>query len=184
MFRCGLIPHSFIHGDDCVSFNLTTANATLEFWRPHRGNLEGVVGAAVVQVVAHAGDEEGEDLYVSRERGKLTIRSCSCTRGHRGRAVHVLEVAREPKVLVEQVAEVADGEGVHPVVVRRVPVAFLHHKTEPDRTRTREAGSGAEFYLFLLLSFLRLHRSKVVCPFSCCYLTAELGHARFFTVRL
>lgn len=111
--------------------------------------MERVVGAAVVQVVAHAGDEEREDLYVSRERGKLTIRSCSCTRcGNRGREVDVLEVAREPKVFVEQVAKVADGEGVHPVVVRRVPVAFLHHETEPD---TRKVKSVADFYLFLLL---------------------------------
>lgn len=99
--------------------------------------------------MAHTGDEEREDLYVSRERGKLTIRSCSSTRcGSRGREVDVLEVAREPKVFVEQVAKVADGEGVHPVVVRRVPVAFLHHETEPD---TRKVKSVADFYLFLLL---------------------------------
>lgn len=26
----------------------------------------------------------------------------------------------------------SDREGMHPVVVRRVSVAFLHHKTEPD----------------------------------------------------
>lgn len=33
---------------------------------------------------------------------------------------------------MEQVTKMSDREGVHPVVVRRVPVAFLHHKTEPD----------------------------------------------------
>lgn len=27
----------------------------------------------------------------------------------------------------------SDREGVHPVVVGWVPVAFLHHKTEPDK---------------------------------------------------
>lgn len=41
----------------------------------HRGHLEGVIGASVVQVVAHAGDEEGKDLDVSGGRrgegGKL-----------------------------------------------------------------------------------------------------------------
>lgn len=70
------------------------ASANLEFPRSHRGNLERVVGAAVVQVVAHTGDEEREDLYVSRERGTLAMRSCSCTCcSNGGREVHILEVA-------------------------------------------------------------------------------------------
>ena len=46
-----------------------------------------------------------------------------------GRAV--LQVVGQLQVLVEQVAEVGDGEGVHPVVVRGVPVALLHHQAEP-----------------------------------------------------
>lgn len=44
---------------------------------------------------------------------------------------HSLEVVGELQVLVEQVAEVRDREGVHPVVVGWVPVALLHHQTEP-----------------------------------------------------
>lgn len=33
----------------------------------HRGHLEGVICSSVVQVMAHAGDEEGKDLNVSGE---------------------------------------------------------------------------------------------------------------------
>lgn len=48
-----------------------------------------------------------------------------------GKGSHSLEVVSELQVLVEQVAEVRDREGMHPVVVGWVPVALLHHQTEP-----------------------------------------------------
>lgn len=48
-----------------------------------------------------------------------------------GKGSHSLEVVGELQVLVEQVAKVGDRKGVHPVVVRGVPVALLHHQTEP-----------------------------------------------------
>ena len=51
---------------------------------------------------------------------------------------YTLEVVGQPYVFVEQIAEVCDGEGVHPVVVGRVPVAFLHHQTEPDIKATAQ----------------------------------------------
>lgn len=44
-----------------------------------------------------------------------------------GKCSHLLEVVGELQVLVEQVAEVRDREGVHPVVVGGIPVALLHH---------------------------------------------------------
>lgn len=48
-----------------------------------------------------------------------------------GKGSHSLEVVSELQVLVKQVAEVGDREGVHPVVVRGISVALLHHQTEP-----------------------------------------------------
>lgn len=48
-----------------------------------------------------------------------------------GKHSHSLEVVGELQVLVEQVAEVGDREGMHPVVIRGIPVALLHHQTEP-----------------------------------------------------
>lgn len=48
-----------------------------------------------------------------------------------GKCSHSLEVVGELQVLVEQVAEVGDRKGVHPVVVGWIPVALLHHQTEP-----------------------------------------------------
>lgn len=50
--------------------------------------------------------------------------------GRCGRGGHLLEVVGELQILVEQVAKVRDREGVHPVVVGWIPVAFLHHQAE------------------------------------------------------
>lgn len=36
----------------------------------HRGNLERVVGATVVKVMAHTGDKESKNLYVSNKEEK------------------------------------------------------------------------------------------------------------------
>lgn len=51
-----------------------------------------------------------------------------------------LQVVDELQVLVEQVAEVGDREGMHPVVVRGVAVALLHHQAEPGRGQARTSG--------------------------------------------
>lgn len=66
--------------------------------------MEGVRGAAVVQVVAHGGDNE-----------------CQGFQGGEDFALHQLQV------LQHQEGEVGDRESVQPVVVRRVPVTFAHH---------------------------------------------------------
>lgn len=50
--------------------------------------------------------------------------------GRCGKASHLLEVVGELQILVEQVAKVRDREGMHPVVVGRIPIAFLHHQAE------------------------------------------------------
>lgn len=50
--------------------------------------------------------------------------------GRCGRGGHLLEVVGELQILVEQVAKMRDREGVHPVVVGWIPVAFLHHQAE------------------------------------------------------
>ena len=68
----------------------------------HRGDLVGIVGAPVVDVVAEAGEEEGKYLDVREQPQVVTV-------------------------LEEQVAEVSHGEGVEPVVVGRVAVPSLHH---------------------------------------------------------
>jgi len=91
--------------------------------------------------MAHAGDEEGKDLDVSRWGGEGRERreteagraAAGPEDGDRGRWLALLQVVDQLQVLVEQVAEVGDGEGVHPVVVGGVTVALLHHQAEPGR---------------------------------------------------
>ena len=68
--------------------------------------MEGIVGAPVVNVVAEAGDEEGQHLHVLQGRELVTI-------------------------LEENVTEVGYREGVVPVVVGRVTVALFHHQQKP-----------------------------------------------------
>lgn len=56
----------------------------------------------------------------------------------------LLQVVNELQVLVEQVAEVGDGERVHPVVVGRVTVPLLHHQAEPGQgAKPCRGGSGS-----------------------------------------
>lgn len=108
------------------------------------GYLKRVVGATVVKVMAHTGDKESKNFYVSKKNRDRTVNNvdllvhnnCFIIKEKypfsRKADIYILEVAWEPKIFVEQVTKMSDRKGVHPVVVRRVPVAFLHHKTEPD----------------------------------------------------
>lgn len=67
--------------------------------------------------------------------------SCQTLVGRRGWRSHSLEVVGELQIFVEQVAEVGDRKGVHPVVVGGIPVALLHHQTEPGRRRESSRGA-------------------------------------------
>ena len=60
----------------------------------------------MVNVVTEAGDEESQHL-LGREEGELVA------------------------VLMEQVAEVCDGESMEPVMVGGVTIALLYHQQKP-----------------------------------------------------
>ena len=72
----------------------------------YRGNLEGVVGSSVVNVMAEAGEEEGKDLQVCQEGEMVTA-------------------------LVEDVAEVGHRECMVPIVIGWVPVTTFYHQNKP-----------------------------------------------------
>ena len=63
-----------------------------------------------------------------------------------GQCRHSLEVVGKLQILVEQVAEVGDRKGMHPVVVGGIPVALLHHQTEPGGGE--RAAEGPQALLF------------------------------------
>lgn len=74
---------------------------------PYRGLLEGIIGPTVVNVMTHAWNKQGQDLKIGQ---------------------HLLQLWA---ILEKSVAEMSHGEGVHPVMVGRVPVAFLNHHHKP-----------------------------------------------------
>lgn len=80
---------------------------------PYRGLLEGIVGPTVVNVVTHAWNKQGQDLKIGQ---------------------HLLQLWA---ILEESVAEMSHGEGVHPVMIGRVPVAFLNHHHKPREIKNR-----------------------------------------------
>lgn len=43
----------------------------------------------------------------------------------------LLKILSHVQILAQEVTEVAHREGVHPVVVRRIPVASLNHQAKP-----------------------------------------------------
>ena len=98
-----------------VSWTLPQRRRSFQSWNwgssTHRGHLEGIVGASVVNVMAEAGDEQGQGLDV-RQGGELVA------------------------VLEEHIAEVGHREAVEPVVVGRVAVALPHHQHKPTGQKT------------------------------------------------
>lgn len=69
---------------------------------------------------------------------------------------HSLEVVGELQVLVEQVAEVRDREGVHPVVIGWVSVTLLHHQAEPGGEESASDFSSREPSRLCPVPFLSL----------------------------
>ena len=72
----------------------------------YRGDLEGIVSSSVVDIMSEARDKESQYLQVTEHREPVTL-------------------------LVQQVAEVSHREGVLPVVVGGVTIAFLYHENKP-----------------------------------------------------
>ncbi len=109
-----------------------------------RRQLEGVVGAAVVEVVAQAGHEQGQDLQVAaivgggRDREKI-LDTYLRRNGKKLQPEQLL--VRQPEVPDEEEAEVGDREGVRPVVVGGVAVAATDH------LESKRGGKGGNAYL-------------------------------------
>lgn len=79
----------------------------LFFLLTHGRDLESVVGAPVVNVMAQTGNKESQSLQIAEERKAIAVE-------------------------VEDIAEVGHGKGMEPVVVRLVTVALLHHQQKPE----------------------------------------------------
>lgn len=61
---------------------LLTSNFVQYNLYSHRGNLERVVGATVVKVMAHTRDKKSKNLYVSKKKikmGQFAMLICLCT---------------------------------------------------------------------------------------------------------
>ena len=94
-------PHSFLSPPPSLFPSLSLSPF------PYRGLLEGIIGPTVVNVMTHAWNKQGQDLKIGQ---------------------HLLQLWA---ILEKSVAEMSHGEGVHPVMVGRVPVAFLNHHHKP-----------------------------------------------------
>lgn len=72
----------------------------------HWGDLEGIVGTPVVNIMCEAWHKQCKNLEFLQDRKMITL-------------------------LIENVAEVSHRESMPPVVVCRVTIAFLYHQDKP-----------------------------------------------------